>query len=108
MSAAILIKQAQDAGVELRLVDGKIIGRGNPAAVARLIEPLRQHKDDLIRWFRAANDSELSPDPAKWRELAQAYHLHHFACRTCIAAGQGRGLRCGLGASLWFIYEAAS
>jgi len=106
MSAATLIKQAHDAGIELRMENGKIKGRGDPAAVAKLIEPLRQHKADLIRWFtEAANDPESSPDPATWRELAQAYHLHHFNCPTCISAGQGRGLRCGTGAALWTAYQ---
>ena len=42
---------------------------------------------------------------ASWRELAEAYHHHHFACKTCIAAGQRRGLRCGAGAALWASYQ---
>jgi hypothetical protein len=45
---------------------------------------------------------------APWRELADAYHLHHFKCTTCISAGQGRGLRCGVGAALWTGYQDAS
>lgn len=108
MSAATLVKQAQDAGVHLYLVDGKIKGRGKPDAIAKLIEPLRQHKADLIRWFSqsASNDAEPSPDPATWRELAAAYYRHHFNCPTCIAAGRGAqyGLRCGAGAALWIDY----
>ena len=43
---------------------------------------------------------------ASWRELAEAYHQHHFACKTCQAAGQGRGLRCGAGAALWTSYQS--
>jgi len=41
--------------------------------------------------------------------LATAYHLHHFACRQCIAAGRGAGygLRCGVGAALWTNYQDA-
>ena len=39
-----------------------------------------------------------------WRELDRAYQLHHFACKSCIAGGQGRGLRCGVGAALWIQY----
>ena len=57
----------------------------------------------------AANDPALEPptDPNAWRELAAAYHLHHFACPTCIAAGRGAGygLRCGTGAALWNAYQ---
>ncbi len=43
-------------------------------------------------------------DTADWRELARAYHRHHWNCRTCIAAGKGYGLRCGVGAALWRAY----
>lgn len=34
------------------------------------------------------------------------YVLHHWACRTCFAAGIRRGQRCNLGAKLWTKYEA--
>lgn len=60
----------------------------------------------------AAQDSNPSPeppaDPYAWRELAQAYHQHHFTCPTCIAAGRGTryGLRCGVGMALWIAYVA--
>ena len=42
------------------------------------------------------------------RELAAAYHAHHFKCPTCIAAGLGYGLRCGAGAALHTAYEDAA
>ncbi len=46
-------------------------------------------------------------DPNAWRELAAAYHHHHFKCPACIAAGRGAGygLRCGTGAALWTSYS---
>lgn len=52
-------------------------------------------------------ESTLEPhsDPEQWRELARAYHDHHFKCRTCIAASQGVGLRCGIGSALWRAYS---
>ena len=59
----------------------------------------------------AANDPNSPPepptDPNAWRELAAAYHAHHFNCSTCIAAGRGAvyGLRCGTGAALWNAYR---
>lgn len=57
----------------------------------------------------AANDPAPEPpqDPNAWRELATAYHLHHFKCTTCIAAGRGAvyGLRCGTGTALWNAYQ---
>ncbi len=51
--------------------------------------------------------AEPPTDPNAWRELATAYHLHHFKCSTCIAAGRGAGygLRCGTGAALWTSYQ---
>ena len=54
----------------------------------------------------AANDPEPPSDPQAWRELAQAYHEHHFNCPTCIAAGRGSryGQRCGAGMALWQAY----
>lgn len=54
----------------------------------------------------AANDPEPPSDPLAWRELALAYHAHHFNCPTCIAAGLGSryGLRCGAGIALWRAY----
>ena len=61
--------------------------------------------------LQAANDPNLPPeppsDPNAWRELAAAYHAHHFNCGTCIAAGRGAvyGLRCGTGAALWTSYQ---
>lgn len=52
-----------------------------------------------------AHESDI--DPANWRELATAYHAHHFDCLVCIAAGRGSrfGLRCGVGAALWYAYN---
>ena len=184
MSTAALIQRAHAAGVSLQLVDGKVKARGKPAAVAELIEPLREHKADLLRWlqdaafkvrqvsqpgtpeeqalltFRLLNaamnvcerygDSEEAreamrqqcletpehlqadlletlrfirkpeakappparekapeppQDPQQWRELAQAYHGHHATCKTCQAAGQFRGIRCGAGSALWISYQ---
>ena len=53
------------------------------------------------------NAPEPPADPNAWRGLAQEYHLHHFACNTCIAAGQGSRycLRCGVGTALWNVYQ---
>lgn len=33
------------------------------------------------------------------------YLLHHWTCKTCCAAGQGRGQRCAAGAALWAAYD---
>jgi len=57
----------------------------------------------------ASPASSERPDPNDWRELAKAYHLHHFKCVVCIAAGRGAGYgpRCGAGAALWVAYQDA-
>lgn len=42
--------------------------------------------------------------------IAQAhttYICHHWRCKTCRAAGQGRGYRCEVGAPLWARYQQA-
>jgi len=36
---------------------------------------------------------------------ASEYHQHHFGCKTCCAAGQGRGDRCEIGMGLWMAYQ---
>lgn len=89
MSVQALIRQAQQAGVELRLVDGKVKATGTRAAVAAMLEPLRRHRTELI---------EAMTD---WRVLDKAYQAHHWTCTTCVAAGLRYGLRCGTGAALW-------
>ena len=55
----------------------------------------------------AANDPEPPSNPQAWRELAQAYHAHHFNCPNCIAAGRSSryGQRCGAGMALWGSYQ---
>ena len=41
--------------------------------------------------------------------VARIYHLHHFNCNTCIAAGRGTryGKRCTVGLALWNTYRDA-
>lgn len=39
------------------------------------------------------------------RIRASVYHQHHFGCKTCCAAGQGRGNRCEIGIGLWTAYQ---
>ena len=39
------------------------------------------------------------------RIKAGDYHLHHFGCTSCCAAGQGRGDRCEIGMGLWAAYQ---
>ncbi len=43
------------------------------------------------------------------QSAAQAYHVHHFNCHTCIAAGRSvrYGVRCAVGLALWNDYNLA-
>lgn len=97
----------RDAGLTVTL---KPNGQLNVAPAGRLTDELRElvrsSKADMLRWFamQAANDLPEPADPATWKELSAAYYRHHFTCKTCIAAGQGYGLRCGVGASMWRRY----
>ena len=84
----------------------------NVAPASRLTDELRElvrnAKADILLWFamKAANELPEPPNgPATWPDLSAAYYGHHFTCKTCISAGQGYGLRCGVGASLWRRYS---
>jgi hypothetical protein len=94
-----------DAGLT---VTQKKNGRLHVAPTSRLTDELRElvrnGKADMLRWLatKVANElPEPSSETATWHELSAAYYVHHFTCETCIAAGQGYGWRCGVGASLW-------
>lgn len=55
----------------------------------------------------ASAPENAANEPTNWHSLDTAYLKHHFACRTCIAAGRGirHCLRCGVGAALWRAYS---
>ncbi len=57
MSIEALLQKAMVKGVKLSLVDGQIKYEGGREAVKEMLEPLRQHKAELTRWLRSANDS---------------------------------------------------
>ena len=103
MSVDTLIRAALDAGVELRFVDGKLKVTGKRKAVECWAPRLAASKTQLL-------EALSPPEPAAidWRELDRVYLAHHFNCPTCIAAGRGRGLRCGTGSVLWAAYSAAT
>lgn len=117
MIAGDLIRQAQASGIELRLVGGKVKAIGPREAVARLIEPLRQHLEVLTHALQfelqevlpATPPADATPEPTDWHALDAAYLAHHFNCPTCTAAGRSKqyGQRCGAGMALWRAYSAA-
>ena len=107
-----IFEALHDAGLSVSLApDGGLGVAPASRLTADLRELVKGNKAALVDWLHAANDPlpEPPPDPNAWRELAAAYHLHHFACSICIAAGRGAqyGLRCGTGAALWNAYQDA-
>ena len=54
------------------------------------------------------HEAGLAPDLAAVMAKCHCdFLLHHWKCPTCIAAGQGRGHRCEVGAPLWARYQQA-
>ena len=103
-----IFESLHDAGLSVYLVsDGGLGIRPASRLTDDLRALIRSNKAFLLDCLQAANDPEPPANPNAWRELAQAYHNHHFSCPTCIAAGRGAvyGLRCGVGAALWTSYE---
>ena len=105
-----IVESLNEAGFSLSLTPaGGLAVVPASKLTPELREVIRSGKADLMRWFTqaAVTDFEPSIEPAAWRELADAYHQHHFKCPTCQAAGRGAqyGLRCGVGAALWTTYQ---
>jgi hypothetical protein len=103
-----LMRRAADAGIALKLVHGQVVASGQNRPDADLLANLRNYKTEIIEVLSAANDAVANPAPMPretWLVLGQAYQSHHWNCPTCIAASQGRGLRCGTGTVLWRAYS---
>lgn len=117
LAVETVVAQLSHAGLNLSLAPaGGLAVAPRSHLTADLRDLIRSSKALLIDWLTAANDAtsqatchapEPSINPADWRELAAAYHAHHFACITCQAAGRGAqyGLRCGAGMALWITYQ---
>ena len=114
--ADLVLKSLHTAGVSIApTADGRLLVTHASRLTPELRGMIRETKAELLKYFSvyAANDPAPAPeppaDPGAWRELAQAYHEHHFACAHCIAAGRGvrYGLRCGVGTALWSAYSDA-
>ena len=107
-----VVAQLADAGLNLSLAPaGGLAVAPSSHLTADLRALIRSSKEQLIDWLTAANDTAShAPDPPDnpldWKELAAAYHAHHFNCPTCIAAGRGNryGQRCGAGMALLRAY----
>ena len=112
----IVVAQLSHAGLNLSLAPaGGLAVAPASHLTADLRALIRSSKALLIAWLTAANDDashapEPPDNPLDWRELAAAYHAHHFKCPMCMGAGRGSryGRRCGVGQALWFDYSGAS
>ena len=112
LAVETVVAQLANAGLNLSLApSGGLAVAPSSHLTADLRALIRSSKARLIDWLTAANDAAShAPDPPEnpsdWKELAAAYHAHHFNCRTCIAAGRGSryGQRCGAGMALWRLY----
>jgi hypothetical protein len=111
MTAAHVFDALHDAGLSVSLRSGgALVVSPGSRLTPDLRELVKANKAALVDWLEAANDpasQEPTADPEAWRELAKAYHRHHFSCRFCIAAGRGAGYgpRCDAGAALWRAYQ---
>jgi hypothetical protein len=111
-----IVDQLHGAGLNLSLAPaGRLAVAPSSHLTPDLRDLIRSSKAQLIDWLIAANDAanqapEPPDNPMDWRELATAYHIHHFRCPTCITAGRGSryGQRCGVGMALWAGYQDAS
>ena len=109
----ILVAQFTLAGLNLSLAPaGGLAVAPSSHLTAGLRDLIRNNKALLIDWLTAENAAashapEQTSTALDWKELAAAYHAHHFKCPICIAAGRDSryGQRCGVGITLWRAYD---
>ena len=100
-----VVESLRLAGIKLALMPERALVVTPASRLTNELRTLIQgNKDLLVDWLEL--DKEPPINPADWRELAAAYHAHHFKCPTCIAAGRESryGQRCGAGMALWRAY----
>ena len=77
------------------------------AANDATVQDLTQHTISRLAGLAGLAIEKAKPNRSLTfdRIKANAYHLHHFGCKTCCAGGQGRGDRCEIGMGLWTAYQ---
>lgn len=96
-----ILERLAEVGLSVAVVEGNRIAVSPKALLTDELRTLiREQRGNIV----SALQPEPPPDPADWIELDRAYQRHHFGCKTCVAAGLGYGLRCGIGAALWRAY----
>lgn len=124
-----LLDTAAAAGIQVSLTaENGLLVTPASSLTAELRNLIKSHKAVLVDYLQrqAANDPseaerELIEERAAIMEFdssltrAQAerlallhtqYLLHHWGCKTCCAAGQGRGTRCTVGNAHWIAYDS--
>jgi len=102
MKAAEIIRAAELDGLLIELDDdGRLTVAGGQQARDQWRFELVSQKAEIVGCLKQLTQKSQ-------KALAQAYHQHHFACPICTAAGQGYGLRCGVGMTLWANYQNQS
>jgi hypothetical protein len=72
------------------------------------VQDLTQHTISRLAGLAGLAIEKAKPYPRLSESdhiMASAYHSHHFGCKACCAAGQGRGDRCEIGMGLWTAYQ---
>lgn len=109
LAVETVVARLTQAGLNLALAPaGGLAVAPSRHLTADLRDLIRSSKALLIDWLTAANDAashapDAPDDPAEWKELAAAYHAHHFHCPPAsppgVAAGTDNGAalawRCG-------------
>ncbi len=78
------------------------------AANDATVQDLTQHTISRLAGLAGLAIEKAKPYPCLSEAdhiRANEYHQHHFGCKTCCAAGQGRGDRCKIGMGLWTAYQ---
>jgi hypothetical protein len=78
------------------------------AANDATVQDLTQHTISRLAGLAGPAIEKAKPYPCLSEAdhiRASDYHQHHFGCKACCAAGQGRGDRCEIGMGLWKAYQ---
>ena len=78
------------------------------AANDATVQDLTQHTISRLAGLAGLAIEKAKPYPCLSESdhiRANEYHQHHFGCKTCCAAGQGRGDSCEIGMGLWTAYQ---
>jgi hypothetical protein len=109
---ATVLERLNSAGLTVALIEDGLIGVSPKDRLTDDLRALiRSQREVILAALRPAvpvlNVSPASDpvEPTDWRTFDRVYQRHHLTCVTCISAGLGYGMRCGVGAPLWQAYS---